>query len=103
LGSRGDDRKRLEEAIVALRDALKERTRERAPLDWAVTKNNIGMALFELGEREDGTARIEEAIAAFREALEECTADSAPHYHELCSRNLTAAEELLSARRRGEE
>jgi tetratricopeptide (TPR) repeat protein len=93
----------LDQAVEAFREALKERTRERAPLDWANTKNSLGMALFELGKREHGTARIEEAIAALREALEECTADSAPHYHGLVSRNLSAAEELLSARRRGEE
>ena len=34
---------------------------ERLPLLWALTQNNLGIALRELGERESGTARFEEA------------------------------------------
>ena len=45
--------------------------RERVPLDWAMTQNNLGIALLRLGERESGTAKLEEAVAAFREALKE--------------------------------
>ena len=44
-------------------------TRERVPLDWAMTQNNLGDALRALGERESGTARLEEAVAAYRPAL----------------------------------
>ena len=44
-------------------------TRERVPLDWAMTQNNRGTALRDLGERESGTARLEEAVAAYRVAL----------------------------------
>ena len=29
---------RLQEAVVAFREALKERTRDRVPLDWAATQ-----------------------------------------------------------------
>jgi hypothetical protein len=53
------------------RDALKERTRERVPLDWATTQNNLGAALATLGERDNGTARLEEAVAAYRDALKD--------------------------------
>jgi tetratricopeptide (TPR) repeat protein len=63
----------LEQAVPAYRKALKERTRERVPLDWAMTQNNLGTALLRLGERESGTARLDEAVAAFREALKERT------------------------------
>src|SRR5262245_39752243 len=52
LGEREGDTARLEEAVAAFRDALKERTRERVPLDWAMTQNNLGIALRTLGERE---------------------------------------------------
>ena len=48
-------------------------TRERVPLDWAMTQSNLGAALWTLGERESGTARLEEAVAAYRAALEEQT------------------------------
>ena len=46
-------------------------TRERVPLQWAMTQNNLGTALSRLGERESGTARLQEAVAAYREALKE--------------------------------
>ena len=49
----------------------RRRTRERVPLDWATTQNNLGTALQTLGERESGTARLEEAVAAYRAALKE--------------------------------
>ena len=65
LGERESGTARLEEAVAAYRDALKERTRERVPLDWAMTQNNLGSALLRLGERESGTARLEEAAASF--------------------------------------
>ena len=45
LGEREGGTARLEEAVSAYRDALKERTRERVPLDWAMTQNNLGNAL----------------------------------------------------------
>jgi hypothetical protein len=47
--------------------------RERVPLDWAITQNNLGNALRTLGERGSGTARLDEAVAAVRAALEEWT------------------------------
>jgi hypothetical protein len=44
------------------RDALEEWTRERVPLQWATTQNNLGNALRVLGERESVTARLEEGF-----------------------------------------
>jgi len=78
LGERESGTARLEEAVKAYRAALEERTRERVPLDWAMTQNNLGFALRALGERESGTARLEEAIAAFSAALEEMTRERVP-------------------------
>ena len=59
----------LQKAIVAYRAALLEWTRERVPLDWAGTQNNLGTALKALGERESGTEKLEEAVAVFRARL----------------------------------
>ena len=42
LGARESGTGRLEEAVTAYRAALEERTRERVPLDWAATQNNLG-------------------------------------------------------------
>ncbi len=78
LGERESGTARLEEAVAAYREALKEWTRERVPLDWAMTQNNLGNALKSIGERESGTARLEGAVAAYREALKERTRERVP-------------------------
>ena len=41
---------------TAYREALKERTRERYPLDWAGTFGNEGVALMLLAERRQDAA-----------------------------------------------
>ncbi len=45
LGSARAARRGWRRRSTAYRDALKERTRERVPLDWAMTQNNLGNAL----------------------------------------------------------
>ena len=99
-GERESGTARLEEAVAAYRAALEERTRERVPLDWAGTQNNLGNALSTLGERESGTARLEEAVAAYRAALEERTRERVPLDWAMTQNNLGNA--LWSARRAGE-
>src|SRR5262249_19720384 len=53
-------------------------TRERVPLEWAGTQNNLGNTLTYLGERESGTQHLTEAVAAFRAALLERTRERVP-------------------------
>ncbi|MBV8612623.1 MAG: tetratricopeptide repeat-containing protein, partial [Acetobacteraceae bacterium] len=64
--------------VTVYRDALQVWTRERVPLNWATTQNNLGTALQALGERESGTARLEQAVDAYRNALEERTRERVP-------------------------
>jgi hypothetical protein len=52
LGEREAGTARPKEAVAACREALKEYTRERVPLDWAMTQNSLGNALSSLGSRE---------------------------------------------------
>ncbi len=98
-GERESGTARLEEAVAAYRAALEERTRERVPLDWAATQNNLGNALRTLGERESGTARLEEAVAAFRAALQEYTRARVPLDWAATQNNL--GNRALGARARG--
>ncbi|MFM2355092.1 MAG: hypothetical protein RLZZ528_828, partial [Pseudomonadota bacterium] len=42
IGEREPGTARLEEAVAAYRAALQERTRDRVPLDWAMTQMNLG-------------------------------------------------------------
>jgi tetratricopeptide (TPR) repeat protein len=52
--------------------------RDRAPIDWAATQNNLGLALVRLGKRDGKTARLEQAVVACHAALEERTRERAP-------------------------
>ena len=98
LGERESGTARLEEAVTAYRDALLEYTRERVPLDWAMTQNNLGNALQTLGARESGTARLEEAVTAFRAAIEVFEPSGASHYLEIARRNLARTQAEIASR-----
>ncbi len=78
LGERESGMAPLEEAVAVYRKALKECTRERAPLEWAWTQYRIGIALSTMSYRESGTARLDEAVVAYREALKEFTSEREP-------------------------
>jgi len=99
LGARGDDTA-LAEAVTTYREALKERTRDRVPLSWAMTQNNLGNALATLGKRGDDTA-LAEAVTAYREALKEYTRDRVPLEWAATQNNLGAA--LATLGKRGDD
>jgi tetratricopeptide (TPR) repeat protein len=81
----------LEEAIAAFREALKERTRERVPLEWATTQSNLGLALSALGLMRGSEPLLEEAIAAYRDALKEWTRERVPLEWAMTQNNLGLA------------
>ncbi len=95
--------RRLVGAVKAYRAALKERTRERVPLDWAMTQNNLGVTLSALGERESGREQsirhLEEAVVAHRAALMEWTKERVPRWHDMAQQNLARCLALLEQRR----
>src|SRR5262249_31964355 len=66
------------QGVGASTEGPKEGTRERVPLQWAASQNNLGNALRVLGERGSGTAKLEEAVVAYREALKERTRARVP-------------------------
>ena len=100
-GDQAGDSAVLGEAVAAYRAALEEWTRDRAPLDWAMTQNSLGNALSTLGARESGTARLEEAVAAYRAALAERTRDRAPLDWARTQNNLGTALQTLGERESG--
>ncbi len=100
LGMQGGQNEPLKRAIAAYREALKERTRERVPLQWAAIQNNLGTALQSLGERESGTVRLEDAVAAYREALKVYEEAGHIDYIRRTKDNLNRAGALLDARRK---
>ncbi len=96
------DNEALEEEIALLNSILKEYPRERVPLDWAMTQNNLGNALATLGGRESGTARLEEAVAAYRAALEVFTQPGLEYYRGIAQGNVDRAQALIRERRGGD-
>src|SRR4051794_13932618 len=57
-------------SVEAYRDALQERTRERVPLQWAATQNNLGTALTTLGRRKKQPQLLRDALEAVSRATE---------------------------------
>jgi hypothetical protein len=68
---------RLEEAVAAYRNALKELTREGAPLQWAMTQTNLGNALTRLGERESNSGYPPASRAREPDQSRQCPHESA--------------------------
>lgn len=97
-GSDFGDNAALFEAIDQYKALLRHRPRNDLPLDWAMTQNNLGVALQTLGERESGTARLEEAVAAYRAALEERTRDRVPLDWAMTKANLALARAQIADR-----
>ncbi len=100
-GDERGDNGALQRSIDIYDRALADYPRERAPLDWAATQNNLGNALATLGERESGTAQLDEAVAAYREALKEYTCERAPLDWAMTQDNLGNALETLGERESG--
>jgi tetratricopeptide (TPR) repeat protein len=98
IGSQAGSNDELIQAVTAYREALKEYTRERVPLDWAMTQNNLGNALARLGERASDSARLQEAVTAFREALKEYTRERVPLDWAMTQNNLGTALARLGER-----
>ena len=103
LGERESSTGRLEQAVAAYKAALEERTRDRVPLDWAATQNNLGAALSNLGKRESGPERLEQAVAAYNAALEEHTRERVPLNWATTQNNLGTVLQALGERESGPE
>ncbi len=75
--------------------------RERVPLRWASTQNDLGNVLLALGQREGEKTRLEAAITAYLEALKEWTRERAPLDWATTQNNLGLAFWVLGERESG--
>ena len=87
--------------MAAYRAALTERTRERVPLDWAMTQNNLGNALRAWGSARAGRRGWRQAVAAYRAALTERTRERVPLDWATTQNNLGGALLSLGERESG--
>ena len=94
-GDEQGDNDALRSAIERNKRLLELTPRERVPLKWARTLNNLGIVLGRLGERESGTAKLEEAVVAYREALKEWTRERVPLAWAKTQNNLASALAML--------
>jgi tetratricopeptide (TPR) repeat protein len=69
IGVRSGNSDRLNEAVQAYRETLKEWTQEREPIYWVAAKSNLALALARLGKRESGSKTLKAAIASHRQVL----------------------------------
>jgi hypothetical protein len=87
----GDNLKNAEQKAAGCREALWKQNRHASPQAWAVTQNNLGIALFELAMENGETDLLEEAIGAFRQALRVWTPEKARQHWEVTQGNLAEA------------
>jgi len=83
-------------AIIAYKEALKVRTFDRFPIDFAMTQNNLGNAYWVLAEVEDKAENCRKAIDAFNEALRVNTFDDYPMQYATTQNNLGTAYGVLA-------
>jgi hypothetical protein len=67
LGERGDEAA-LSRSVTAYEAALEVRTREATPMDWAMTRGNMGLLYLFRAERGE-LDYLDLAISAFEDAL----------------------------------
>ncbi|MBZ0291060.1 MAG: tetratricopeptide repeat protein, partial [Anaerolineae bacterium] len=92
----GNKREHLRRAIKTFEAALVYRTPEAAPLDYAMTQNNLGNAYSDLAKIEDREGNLRRAIAAYEAALVYYTEEAAPQYYATTQNNLGNAYRDLS-------
>jgi len=80
----------IENALALFQDALRVRTRESFPQEWADTQNSLANA-WQQRLRDDPAQNMERAIRAYRAALEVWTRDRDPDSWAMIQRNLAEA------------
>jgi tetratricopeptide (TPR) repeat protein len=97
-----DKESNVEKAIAAFKEALRVRTLDAFPVDYATTQNNLGNAYGVLAGVRDKESNLEKAIAAYEEALRVYTFDAFPVNHAMTQNNLgTAYDALAEVRDKG--
>jgi tetratricopeptide (TPR) repeat protein len=96
-GEQAGDFSALQEALAIYNATAREFTRERVPLQWAATQNNLGNVLRRIGERGDTTA-LRQARDIFAAALQERSRDRVPFQWAATKINMCIVLRLLGER-----
>jgi tetratricopeptide (TPR) repeat protein len=107
LGERNKSTKDLDDAVKAYEAALKVRTRDQAPQDWAITKINLASTFSRLGRLEletgtgNGVERSNQAVSIYREVLKEQSESKTPQDWAMTQNNL--ADALIALGKHGKD
>jgi tetratricopeptide (TPR) repeat protein len=80
-----------------MNEALRFWTPEVAPLDYAMTQNNLGIAYANLASHEEPVGNLRKAIEAYNEALRFLTPEIAPLDYAMTQNNLGVAYRNLAS------
>jgi tetratricopeptide (TPR) repeat protein len=86
-----DKEKNLTKAIFAYKEALKIRTIEKYPIDYAMTQNNLGNAYRSFAEIRDKEENLTKAIRAYEETLKIYIVEKYPLYYKKVNENIDIA------------
>ncbi len=91
LGTHRRGARTLEQAVVALRNALTERPIEKNATSWALTQNNLAATMQALGEHEEDIGALEASIPLYDATLKAVNADALPLVNAIISANRASA------------
>ncbi len=97
LGERDSGTHRLEQAVEAYQQALKEYTRDRVPLDWARIQHNLALTYLMLFEKTAQAAHLDRAQDLLSAAAAEFAAAGASHYADMAACLLAKLDAARSA------
>ena len=86
----------LQEAINAYAEAIKVRTRESSPLEWAKAQQGMGLIYWHMSLSENHLENLRLAELCFTSALELFTPESAPFERDLCKSSLDHVKEQIA-------
>ena len=95
LGARESGTARLQEAVAAYRAALEEYTRERVPLDWAMSLGNQGVAMKSIAERTNDAVLAKKAFEQIITAYETMRSGGHGPFADYYEEQLSEARSLL--------
>ena len=87
----------LEQAVVALRNALSIRSREQNLIAWVIAQNNLAATLQALGEHEEDIGSLEASIPAYETVLKALDNDSMPLVRAMIATNHASAMYALAS------
>ncbi len=97
LGKRQGEPKLIAEAVTAYENALKEVTRERTAMGWAMTLANLGAARMVLAEMTENSSIALLALNDFDEVVGYFQEASHSQYMELAEEQRKRAQALVTA------